>query len=70
MIFQLPARLEVRTNRVHRHLDLRTHDLVPSIYGLNQEARVLPAPCPAEGVCEGGIGRKIYINRLALDRRR
>jgi hypothetical protein len=53
---------------VYCELNLGAHDFVPSIYGLDKESRIIPAPCPAEGMCEGRIGREVDVNRFPLDR--
>jgi len=60
----------VKRNRLYRELNLGAHDFVPSIYGLDKVSRILPASCPAEGMCERRIGHKVDVNRFPLDRGR
>jgi len=60
--------LLIESNTLHRAIDPRTHDLVPPICPLNQPSRVWPAPCTAKRVGEGGIWRKVFLNRCMLQR--
>jgi hypothetical protein len=54
-------------NRLHADIDARAHDLVPPIYGCNEPSRVAEAASPTEGMCERGIGCKVFLNSFALN---
>ena len=58
------------TNAVDLQLNLRTHDLVPLVDVLYEQPTALEAACPAERVCEGGIGCEVLVDCLLLFFRR
>lgn len=57
---------ERHTNAIHADLDLRTHDLVPSVDAPDQPPAALEAAGAAERVREGGRGREVCLEGFAL----
>ena len=57
---------KARTDAVHTKLNLRTHDLVPSVDTPYQPPATLKATGTAEWVCKGGGGSKVCLEGFAL----
>lgn len=45
---------------------MRAHNLIPSVYHPYQPAGTEKTACAAEGVQEGGVGREVGFDCLAL----
>ena len=60
----------VHTNAIDRNLDPWAQNLVPAVYAPDQPPAALEAARAAERVREGGRGREVLLESLALGRGR
>ena len=61
---------KIHTDAIDRNLDPRAQNLVPAVYAPDQPPAALEAARAAERVREGGRGREVLLERLALGRGR
>ena len=57
----------VEGDAVNLQVYARAHDLVPAVYAADDPSRAFKGAGAAEGVCEGGVGGEVMVQRRFLD---